>query len=180
MNSSSTFRWEFDGTGNTMDITGGDLTLANGWKIELIDLGDDPLTSEKYNLFTYTGTGSLGSYTVISDLALDWDLTGLSIVNDGLGNVYITGVGTTAVIGDANGDGVVDGADYIIVKENLGQATGAGVADGDFDEDGTVEWDDLQTLIGAMNPAGGTTIPEPATLGLLTIGALAVVRRRRK
>jgi len=89
--------------------------------------------------------------------------------------------GPVVVPGDANGDGIVDAADYIIFKAHVGQASTAGAAEGDFDESGTVDWADLQTLVGALNAAGGAggTIPEPATLGLLAVGALAVIRRRK-
>jgi len=55
--------------------------------------------------------------------------------------------------GDTNEDGVVDAADFITLKKNFGKSVGGGA------------------------PA---TAPEPATLGLLAIGALAVVRRRRR
>ena len=85
--------------------------------------------------------------------------------------------------GDADGDGDVDAADYITLKSNIGQATGAVLADGDFDEDGDVDWADLVILqdnYGEGLAGAPGTIPEPATLGLLAIGALAVVRRRRK
>jgi hypothetical protein len=86
-----------------------------------------------------------------------------------------------AVPGDANGDGVTDAADYIIVKTHMGQITGAGATDGDFDGDGTVDWDDLQKFMSGINAVAGSsrTIPEPATLGLLALGALALLRRRR-
>jgi len=74
----------------------------------------------------------------------------------------------------------VDAADYIIVKAHMGQTTGAGVADGDFNDSGTVDWADLQILTGAINAAGGEppATPEPATLGLLALGAVALLRRR--
>jgi hypothetical protein len=83
---------------------------------------------------------------------------------------------------DANGDEVVDAADYIILKQNFGMP-GAVWADGDFDMSGTVDWDDLQILMaefGTRSVGGAPAVPEPATLGLLAIGALAVLRRRRR
>ena len=40
---------------------------------------------------------------------------------------------------------------------------------------------DLQTLMSGMNSgSGGAPIPEPATMGLLAVGALALIRRRRR
>jgi len=84
--------------------------------------------------------------------------------------------------GDANGDGIVDAADYIILKLHMGQSTSAGASDGDFDGDGTVDWDDLQTLISNIG-AGRTPSeisPEPATLLLLALSGLAMLRRRER
>ena len=62
---------------------------------------------------------------------------------------------------------------------------GATLAQGNFDADidGNVDWDDLQILIanfGTRIIGGAPPAPEPATLGLLAIGALAVIRRRRR
>jgi hypothetical protein len=54
--------------------------------------------------------------------------------------------------GDANGDGVVSAGDYAAVQANFGN-----------------------TL-----PEGGATTPEPATICMVTMGMVAVVRRRRK
>ena len=91
----------------------------------------------------------------------------------------ITAIAETVLIGDANDDGVVDAADYIALKTNIGQATGAVLASGDFDEDGDVDWDDLQLLQDHYGEtSAGGAVPEPATLGLLAIGAMAARRRR--
>ncbi len=85
--------------------------------------------------------------------------------------------GTTA---DANGDGVVDAADYIILKQNFGTSPGVGAEYGDFDKSGTVDADDLAILTAAMSGTGAqAVIPEPATLGLLVLGSVGLVRRRR-
>ena len=44
----------------------------------------------------------------------------------------------TTIPGDANGDGKVDGVDYLIWLNHYNQNSGNGVRDGDFNEDGTV------------------------------------------
>ena len=83
---------------------------------------------------------------------------------------------------DTDGDGDVDTVDYIAVKAHMGQPSAALLADGDLDGDGNVDLDDLQILqyrFGVSSPAGGA-VPEPATLGLLAFGAMAVIRRRRR
>lgn len=80
--------------------------------------------------------------------------------------------------GDANGDGVVNAADYIILKQHFGANTAAGAPDGDFDNDGDVDFGDLQLLIGGAGAGGAKETPEPASAMLLLFGAAAIVRRR--
>lgn len=57
---------------------------------------------------------------------------------------FTTGVGCSAGAtgGDANGDGRVDGLDYVIWVTHFGQNTGAGSRDGDFNLDGNVNGQD--------------------------------------
>ena len=47
---------------------------------------------------------------------------------------------------------------------------------------GTVDWTDLSILMNHMGPAvtAPSAAPEPATFGLLAVGVLAVIRRRRQ
>ena len=88
------------------------------------------------------------------------------------------------LMGDANLDGRVDVNDLTIVLTNFGR-TGMTWSRGDFTGDGTVDINDLTIVLanfGATeNPSLGA-VPEPATLVLLAIGALALLlipRRER-
>ena len=81
--------------------------------------------------------------------------------------------------GDANNDGVVDLLDLDILGRNYGQ-TGAACGDGDFNGDGVVDLLDLDTLGQHYGDTYGGAVPEPATVGLLVLGGLVLVRRKRR
>lgn len=79
---------------------------------------------------------------------------------------------------DADGNGRVDGADYMAVKRNFGTMSSAGPLSGDFSGDGAVNWTDLRLLLANLNvPQKGPTtlaaVPEPLTLGLFALGMVA-------
>ena len=94
------------------------------------------------------------------------------------------------VPGDANGDGVVDEADYAIWAANAGSSTVAGPSDGDFNSDGVVDGADY--TIWADHYGAGTESQEdgaePGSAGpacgagpelLLGLPAWIALRRRR-
>jgi hypothetical protein len=92
-----------------------------------------------------------------------------------------------AVRGDADCDGDVDAYDYLALKSHFGADTDATWQQGDFDNDGDVDRDDfllLRANFGGLSGQGAPLgepgeVPEPATLALTALGALAVFLRRR-
>ncbi|HVT30664.1 MAG TPA: dockerin type I domain-containing protein, partial [Lacipirellulaceae bacterium] len=90
---------------------------------------------------------------------------------------------------DFNGDGVVDGLDLAIWKQNVGIPSGATVLQGDANGDGRVDGADFliwQRNFGKPQPwlgsgSGGSlaAVPEPTSGMMLICGALAVAFSRR-
>ncbi len=91
--------------------------------------------------------------------------------------------------GDANGDGMVNLADLQILGDNW-QFTNAGWAEADFTGDGTVNLADLQILgdnwgfgvgsdVSFEEALAGVVIPEPTCLGLMGLGVILALGRRR-
>jgi hypothetical protein len=169
--------------------------------LKIINAGlvGDIKATDVFPLVIVEGAGAIdiptGVWTVVCDAPAGWDASGATLVysttvdftGEGTADkvVYLTGlVSHVTTPGDTNDDGVVDAADYIAVKQNLGLTGGASLAQGNVDGDGDVDWNDLQIVMTNFGTGTGTapaaTTPEPATLGLLAIGALAVIRRRRR
>ncbi|KKL04419.1 hypothetical protein LCGC14_2616250 [marine sediment metagenome] len=83
------------------------------------------------------------------------------------------------LIGDVDLSGYVDDDDLSLVLANWGTETEW--TDGDLDSSGLVDDDDLSLLLanwGAGPAPAPEAIPEPATLSLLAIGGLALLRRK--
>jgi hypothetical protein len=91
--------------------------------------------------------------------------------------------------GDANGDGWVDGLDYLIWAGNFGDDPAddppGSPGNGDFDDDGNVDGLDYLLWAGNFGQHNATAAPEPNTVGLVAIAVFGlsgwrIPNRRRR
>jgi hypothetical protein len=106
----------------------------------------------------------LVKYTYYGDTNLDGQVDGTDYSR--IDNGYISHL-SGWYNGDFNYDGVIDGSDYTLI-DNAYNTQGASLA--------------AETAAATAQIAGGSSsaVPEPATLGLLAIGAMGLLGRRRR
>ncbi len=138
-----------------------------------------------------SGTGGIGSSDVDNQTIAG---AMLAVVDDGDANIAgaITEISgftiaspTSSVLvkytwfGDSNLDGVVDGSDYALIDTGFtAGGTLGGWVFGDYDYSGVIDGSDYALIdTGFISQTGA--LPEPATLGILGLGAMSILRRRR-
>ena len=141
--------------------------------------GDGDADADDVDLIVANIGGDPGTYDMDGDVDVDGDdmiyFVEIYLAYDSDGDGDPDGAGT--FLGDFNADGVVDGTDLSIVNINFGSAVG--FAGGNGNTDMIVNGTELSILAGTFGSVATAPVPEPMTLGLLAVGGLAILRRRR-
>ena len=160
----------------------------NGLAFDMVDGGNDASLAFRYDAANVVGNESDLRVWKYDASASEWeiqhytlDATNNIITATGIIESYDTGdffavMSEGWIPGDTDKDDDVDFVDYQTMEANFGTSSGMTWADGDFDGDGDVDFTDYQILESRY----GAHAPEPATMTVLALGGLALLRRRRK
>jgi autotransporter-associated beta strand protein len=154
------------------------LALGGLLKVSFIN-GFTPAAGESFDLLDFDPSKLTGTFSSVVLPAL---ATGLQW---NAGQLYSTGVLSVNLLGDYNGNGVVDAADYTVYRDSLGRS-GIGLA-ADGNNNNMIDSGDFDTWAAHfgehVGPGAGasTSVPEPSAAALLMIGCaflFAGFRRR--
>jgi fibronectin-binding autotransporter adhesin len=182
------------------------LDIANNKVIIDYTTGNDPISTIQQwikNGFMNGDNPGAGPEIISRDIATADAASGLSYgigYADGADGV-VAGLPSGEIeimftlVGDANLDGTVNAEDYTPFSHNIG-SSGMSWDDGDFNYDGTVNSEDytpfshnigqsasLASQAGALEAANGISVanvPEPASVGMVIMAGLGILRRRRR
>ncbi len=192
----------------TIDLTNNDLVIHATSGLTLAQVTAQ--VTAGYNGGAWNGTGAAITSSFAANPATNQNyltavgvatgLTSSNFENQGLTVASSDIVVKYTYYGDANLDGGVDGSDYTLIDNGFNNHF-TGWQNGDFNYDGVVDGSDYTLIDNAYNTqgaslgtnaanliasataqiAGGSTaVPEPTTLGLLGIGAVGLIGRRRR
>ena len=149
-----------------------DMGNFSGWFLQVdgTSVFRNVLTSEGYESLTWTADKYYAPGTLINVYASVWPGSSTTCVDSLVLEITVPG--------DLDGDGFVGQMDLDAVLMDWGNSPPV-LPYTDPSGDGLVSQDDLDTVLNDWGH-GIPPVPEPATLSLLTLGGLAVVRRKRR
>jgi hypothetical protein len=202
LSSGGEFQWQLSAlsTSNAgMDfgqmIVNGNLILGSTSKLELdfsLLGADHPNSSNAFwdsnrswkIVDTTTNTGSTNFASLLNATFSNGTFSTSIGTGADLGDIFLNfTAGVTLQPGDFDGDGDVDGADFVAWQTNFPKSTGATLAQGDADGDGDVDGADFvvwQTNFPFTPSPGASPVPEPGTLLLAAISAVGLFALRRR
>lgn len=141
--------------------------------------GWEPNVGDSFEILTANSVS--GMFADVDDTFVDFDFEAIYEPT----RVLLTVTGRAPpVTGDFDGDGDVDGADFLAWQQNYGKSPNADPEDGDANGDGDVDdldFADWKLGFGSStaNPAVGA-VPEPATAALALMALVLPLARRRR
>ena len=195
---------------NSLSITGtGTLDLNNNQLLINYGSGADPIASIAAWIASGYANGAWNGTGIISTMARTSSASyGIGYADSAdPGNPANLAPGTIEVmytlLGDANLDGKVNGIDFNLLATNFNQSVTNGWDEGDFNYDGKVNGIDFNLLATNFNQLAGESavssadlaamdafaaangislanVPEPASTGLLILGAVSLLAQRRR
>ncbi len=177
----------------TLDLNDNDLVVNNGnfSAIQAKVLGGySPSPDTSITGIVSTTSQNTGGTAIVA--LFDNSLIGFADYPENSGNTISANAvaGKYTYIGDTNYDGQVSAQDYTAIDANIGTSVPLGIAwfYGDTNFDGNIDANDYTGVdsslgLGAGNPLaaqGLAAVPEPTSLGLLGLGAVGLLGRRRR
>jgi len=186
----ATFEIEAVGVGlDSLDTTGPVALDDEATLTILIRGGGHEFVSGQYTLIRSGAGLSGGRFAHVTDLGAYVSINGNGLTYDEAGGAVTLTLEMNLNPADGNLDGATDVSDRIIWNTN-NFTEGTTFQTGDYNGDGATDvsdriiWNSNNFTEATVTPgaidATTTPIPEPATLTLLALGGLAMIRRRRK
>lgn len=158
---------------------------GNGWEVaqnpsneELVEwyLTGNSTLNPNQSLYLGAAFNPAGMH----DVALRYTIADLTVTTGSVEYVAVTAPG---VPGDYDNDGTVNAADYVVYRDRVGMPSDLpnDFIGGTIDDDQYNQWRANFGKTSSGGPAiGAALVPEPATLGLLVIAAIAGAIPRRR